>query len=129
MVDEVVEVFKEVAQISDVKKAKILNVALNEQSGCQDVAVQVLWSSRNLTSLERSYTSTDYLVQGEKVISFLPVPVNKNVELSQTSATGKWTALVVTSEKNQEEQQVIVLNQDSSMKTFDLKASEKHGKW
>ncbi|XP_053654592.2 acylamino-acid-releasing enzyme isoform X1 [Cherax quadricarinatus] len=128
MVDEVVEVFKEVAQISDVKKAKILNVALNEQSGCQDVAVQVLWSSRNLTSLERSYTSTDYLVQGEKVISFLPVPVNKNVELSQTSATGKWTALVVTSEKNQEEQQVIVLNQDSSMKTFDLKASEKHGK-
>lgn len=49
-------------------------------------------------------------------------------ELSETSATGKWTAFVVTSEKKKGEQQVIVVNQDGSMKTFDLEAAGKHGK-
>ncbi|XP_042207127.1 acylamino-acid-releasing enzyme-like isoform X1 [Homarus americanus] len=128
MVDAYVNVFKEVAQISDLKGAKILNVTHNEQGGNDDVSVQVFWSSRNLTSLERSITSCDYLVQGEKVISFPPSPINKNVVLSQTSASGKWTAFMVTSEKNQEEHQVMVVNQDGSMKTFDLKVADKHGK-
>nr|XP_045601703.1 acylamino-acid-releasing enzyme-like isoform X1 [Procambarus clarkii]XP_045601704.1 acylamino-acid-releasing enzyme-like isoform X1 [Procambarus clarkii]XP_045601705.1 acylamino-acid-releasing enzyme-like isoform X1 [Procambarus clarkii] len=128
MTDGVIEVFKEVAQISEVKKAKILNASLNEETGHHDISVQVVWSCRNLTSLERSFTSTDYLVQGEKVIPFQPVPVSENVELSETSATGKWTAFVVTSEKKKGEQQVIVVNQDGSMKTFDLEAAGKHGK-
>ncbi|XP_068231244.1 acylamino-acid-releasing enzyme-like isoform X1 [Palaemon carinicauda] len=127
MVDAVVEAYKSVAKISDLKGAQILSVSPNESHG-HDVAVQVTWSSRNLTSLERTSTNSIYLVQGKNVISFPPSPTAKNAILSQHSPTGKRTAYILTSEKDKESESIIIVEKDGSMVSFDLKAAEKHGK-
>ncbi|ROT68429.1 putative acylamino-acid-releasing enzyme-like isoform X2 [Penaeus vannamei] len=122
MVDSVVAAYKEVAKIAIVKGAKILNIDDNE------VAVQVSWSVRNLAAMENAVSSCDYLVRGKKVTAMPPVPINKNILLSQRSPSGKRLACVVTSEKEKDEQHVMVVEQDGSMFTIDLKTANKHGK-
>ncbi|XP_071529302.1 acylamino-acid-releasing enzyme-like isoform X1 [Panulirus ornatus] len=128
MIDDIVTVYKEVAQISELKEAKILDVQRDEDGDNHRVSVQVLWSSRNLTSLERSFVTCDYLVQGDNVLSFHPVPANKNVMMRKISGSGKLRAFVVTSEKDKDEQQMMIVGKDGSLRTFDLKAGDKHGK-
>ncbi|XP_047502842.1 acylamino-acid-releasing enzyme-like isoform X1 [Penaeus chinensis] len=122
MVDSVVAAYKELAKIPIVKGAKILSVEDNE------VAVQVNWSVRNLAAMENSVSSSDYLVRGEKITAMPPVPVNKNILLSQRSSSGKRLACLVISEKEKDEQHVMVVEQDGSMSTIDLKTANKHGK-
>lgn len=128
MVDAVVDKFKSIAKLSDIKKAQILSVSEGKEEIDHEVCVQVKWSSRNLSTMERSITSCDYMVQGEKVIAFPPVPVNKDVVLSQHSATGRRTAHILTSEKDKEAQSIMVVEKNGSLTTIDLKAAEKHGK-
>ncbi|XP_064099763.1 acylamino-acid-releasing enzyme-like isoform X2 [Macrobrachium nipponense] len=128
MIDSVVEAYKSVAKISDLKKAQILSVSSNEEVGSHDVAVQVTWSSRNLSSLERTLTNSVYMVQGKNVISFPPSPAHKNAILSQHSPTGRRSAYVLTSEKDKEAECIMIVEKDGSMVSFDLKAAEKHGK-
>lgn len=48
--------------------------------------------------------------------------------LRKISRSGKLTAFVVTSEKDKDEQQVMVVGKDGSLRTFDLEAADKHGK-
>ncbi|KAK7065219.1 hypothetical protein SK128_005235 [Halocaridina rubra] len=128
MVDAIVETFKSVAQLSDIKRAQILSVSQNADHSEPRVSVQVTWSSRNLSSMERSFTNCDSVVMVENVVFFPPVPVDKNVILSQHSKTGNKSAYIAGSESDKEAQWVMIIERDGSMKSVDLKAADKHGK-
>lgn len=48
--------------------------------------------------------------------------------MRQTSGSGRLTASIMTSEKDKDAEYVMVMDEDGSMTTIDLKAADKHGK-
>lgn len=128
MVDNIKDVLVSVAETSTIKQARITSVVENSSSDSEGVGVEVLWNCTNLAVSERTFNLSNYLVQEGKITTFQPVPTSKNVILRQTSNSGRLTASIMTSEKDKDAEYVMVMGQDGSMTTVDLKAADKHGK-
>ncbi|KAK3878889.1 hypothetical protein Pcinc_016519 [Petrolisthes cinctipes] len=141
--DKVVQVYKEVVKVGEVKDACILNV----QKDNGDVMVQVTRSFRDVTRKEKFQSVTQHLVRktrhhdndDDDIITFSPIHLDRNVLLQRVSNSGRLKAEVMKNNDNNNndnnnnnrcEEYVVIITDclTSTVSIVNLSSADKHGK-
>ncbi|KAK4296677.1 hypothetical protein Pmani_030844, partial [Petrolisthes manimaculis] len=144
MLNKVIELYKEVVKVGEVKNAQILNITQD------NVMIQVTRSFRNLTTKENVQTVTQHLLQNKQqqqqqqlndILTFPPIHLDNKVLLQRMNNTGRLKAEVLKAGNNnnnnnnnnntnhQCDEYVTITDCHTSITTtYNLSSADKHGK-
>ncbi|KAL7648603.1 UNVERIFIED_CONTAM: hypothetical protein RMT77_000509 [Armadillidium vulgare] len=125
MQEGLVEAYKQVAKIPELKEGRILYCPDNKNNSI--ISIKILWQWRDLVDLKFQSAENTIQVQVDDgvVVTTPSVPLSHQVILRSVSPSGKKVALI--SQENDQQKLTICLD-NGDVSSFDLSESDKYGK-